>query len=128
MRSSRTHCVGKRKTYGPVMVVTEKFREDLQAWLDRPEHSARKLAKIIGCDPSNFSQLLNNPDDYKTSELVLPISVATGIALPLSPSGSVDQGESELLGRLRLLRDTDNATFEAIIALINARLGKPNPL
>jgi len=115
--------MGKRKVFGPVVVVTADFRRDLLAWLRAPGkgRSARRLALTIGCDPSMISQLLNNPDDIKTSTLVLPIVQATGIAMPTEAQ---PDEFTVMLDQLRRLREVDRATFDAIVALINARLGE----
>jgi hypothetical protein len=100
------------------MVVTDSFRQSLKEWLAKPGNSTRKLGKLIGCDASNFSRLINKPEDYKTSELVLPISRATGIPLP---EGISDPSDADLLDQLRKLRTADRASFDAIVALIKAR-------
>lgn len=102
------------------MLVTDEFRRQLRAWIDKPGNNQSKLARAIGCDPSNISQLLNKPEDYRTSVWVVPICQHTGIPLP-HPTTEVTDTDSELLERLRYLRDHDVATYEAIRALIKAR-------
>jgi hypothetical protein len=102
------------------MLVTDEFRRDLRKWLERPGHNQSMLARAIGCDPSNISQLLNKPDDYRTSVWVQPIAKFTGIAMPHAPTEVTDT-DAELLERLRSLRETDPATYDAIQALLKAR-------
>jgi hypothetical protein len=82
------------------MVVTDEFREALRMWLFQKRGRQTELAKAIGCDPSNISQLVNRPDEYKTSTWVLPISEYTGIPLPSQPA-AVTEEDLDLLNRHR---------------------------
>lgn len=110
MLGSTTQFVGRRKKFGPVMLVTEDFRRDLRAWLKLPGNNQRQLALAIGCDPSAISQLLNKPEDFKTSELVTPIAAHAGISI----------GEdAEAMRKLGRLRDKKRKDYDAIVALIN---------
>lgn len=102
------------------MIVTEDFRRQLRFWLEKPVNNQSKLARAIGCDRSNISQLLNYPDNYKTSVWVLPICKHTGIPLPHAPT-EVTELDAELLERFRALRESDPATYDAIQALLKAR-------
>lgn len=66
-----------------------------------------------------ISQLLNNPEEIKTSTLVMPIAQHTGIPMP---SDVAQDDDAEMLEQLRRLRVQHPQTFDAVIALINARL------
>lgn len=116
---------GPRKRYGPAMLVTDEFRAALRGWLsgrdaDGTRRSASGLARVVGCDASNISMLLNHPRDYETSRLVQPICRATGIALP-HPTRSLTETEMEILDRIQHLSTDDPDTYAAVIALIRAR-------
>lgn len=116
--------MGRRKVFGPIVVVTETFRKDLRAWLDAhaadgSRRSMRQLALAIGCNPSMVWQLLNTPDEVKTSTLIVPIVQHTGIPMPAETAQDQD---AEMLAQLRRLRVEHPVTFEAVMALVVARL------
>lgn len=102
------------------MLVTAEFRRQLRAWLEKPGNNQAGLARAIGCNRSNISQLLNDPENYETSVWVLPIARHTGIPLPHALTEVTDT-DAELIERLRSLRESDPATYDAIQALLKAR-------
>jgi transcriptional regulator with XRE-family HTH domain len=101
------------------MVVSEEFREALKAWVKERVGRQTELARAVGCAPSNISSLLNQPDDYKTSDLVMAICEYTGIPIP--DVSALPEEEGDLLGRLRKLKLSDPATYDVIVALLRSK-------
>lgn len=111
--------MGHRKDFGPRVVLTDDFRDDLEVWLKAEKgRTAKKLAKLIGCDPSLISQIRHRK--IETSDVVVPIVKLTGIAMPTAEADK----DAVLLAQLRRLSKVDPATYDALVALVRARLGE----
>lgn len=110
-----------RKDFGPKVVLTDDFRRDLLDWLEADENrDAKKLALLLGCNPSMISLILNRKRKTQTSTLVVPIVKLTGIPMPTIEADK----DQVLLRQLRRLYKLDRATYDAVVALIRARLGE----
>jgi predicted XRE-type DNA-binding protein len=106
-------------TRHPRMLVTDEFREALRRWVSEKSGRQAELARAIGRDASNISNLLNKPLEYQTSVLVIPICEYTGIPVP--DVSVLPEEENDLLGRLRKMRAEDPATYDVIVALLRSR-------